>query len=291
MTLYIWQELREEEFAQVLEETDRTCVIPIGCIEKHGQHTALGTDNFIAEGIVRRVAQVEPICIFPTLWTGCLAGSYVKRNGHVILSQPFIQRFLEEVVAEIARNGFNKIIFANAHGGNHWILQNFIESQRMYKKDYAVFYKQVYDYDINSLVRDLDAGVEFPTLTDNDKALMREIHDKRIPYGHACIFETSVLMALRPDAVCLDRATAESGASTGKGDYLHAVGLGGVNENFPNAVTGHNPECSNVRLGNVFVEKEVQIFADAIRTLKNDKDLPRRIEEEKQRAPYVYSPR
>lgn len=291
MALYLWQELREEEFAEVLEKTDRTCVIPIGCIEKHGQHTALGTDNFIAEGIVRKAAEIESVCVFPTLWSGCLAGSYVKRAGHVILSQPLIQRFLEEVVAEIARNGFNKIILANAHGGNNWILQNFIKSQDIYKKDYAVFYKQVYDYDIGSLVRDLDAGVDFPTLTDNDKALMREIYYNRIPYGHACIFETSVLMVLRPDAVRLDRATVDSGVSTGKGDYLHAVGLGGVNENFPNAVTGHNPECSNERLGNVFIEKEVQIFVDAIRTLKNDKDLPRRIEEAKQRAPYVYCPR
>ena len=291
MALYLWQELREEEFAEVLEKTDRTCVIPIGCIERHGQHTALGTDDFIAEEMVRRVGEIEPICIFPTLWTGCVAGSYVNRAGHVILSQPLIQRFLEEVVAEIARNGFNKIIFANAHGGNHWLLHNFIKSQEMYKKDYALFYKITYDYDIGALVRDLDAGVEFPTLTENDKALVREIHYNKIVYGHACLFETSQLMALRPDAVHLDRATAVSGASTGKGDYLKAVCLGGDGLNFPNGVAGHNPECSNDRLGNVFVEKEIEIFVNSIRTIKNDKDLPGRIEEAKQKAPYIYSPR
>lgn len=291
MATYIWQELREEEFAEVLEKTERTCVIPIGCIERHGQHTALGTDDFIADEMVRRVGQYEDICMFPTLWMGCVAGSYINRDGHVILSQPLIQRFLEEVVAEIARNGFNKIIFANAHGGNHWILHNFIKSQNIYKKDYALFYTITYNYDLGALVRDLDAGEEFPTLTENDKALVREIIYNKIVYGHACLFETSQLMALRPDAVHLDRATAVSGATTHKGDYLDAVCLGGDGLNFPNGVAGHNPEMSNERLGNVFVEKELQILAKTIRTIKDDKDLPRRIEEAKQKAPYIYSPR
>ena len=290
MALYIWENLREEEVAGVVEKTDATCVIPLGCIAKHGQHTPLGTDNVIAEGIIRKAAEIESVCLFPTLWMGCAAEPYAHA-GQINLSRPLIHDMLGEIVAEVGRNGFYRIVIANAHGENDLMLTNFLRSQGAYKKNYQLYSKRVFAYNINALVRELDAGVVFPTLTEEDKALMREIHDNKIPYGHACIYETSVLMALRPDLVRLDRATVDSGASTGKGDYLHAVGLGGVNENFPNAVTGHNPECSNERLGNVFIEKEVQIFVDAIRTLKNDKDLPRRIEEAKQRAPYVYCPR
>ena len=291
MATYIWQELREEEFAEVVEKTQGTCVIPIGCIERHGQHTALGTDDFIADEMVRRLGEFEDICMFPTLWTGCVAGSYINRDGHVILSQQLIQRFLEEVVAEIARNGFKKIVFANAHGGNHWILHNFIKSQKIYKRDYEVYYTITYNYDLGALVRDLDAGVEFPTLTENDKALVREIIYNKSVYGHACLFETSQLMALRPDAVHLDRATVLSGATTHKGDYLNAVCLGGDGLNFPNGVAGHNPEMSNDRLGKVFVEKELQIMANTIRTIKNDKDFEKRVKESMQKAPYYYSPR
>lgn len=291
MALYIWQELREEQFAEVIEKTQGTCVIPIGCIERHGQHTALGTDDYIAEEMVRRLGEFEDICMFPTLWTGCVAGPYVNRDGHVILSQQLIQRFLEEVVAEIARNGFKKIVFANAHGGNHWILHNFIKSQKIYKRDYEVYYTITYNYDLGAFVRDLDAGEEFPTLTENDKALAREIIYNKIVYGHACLFETSQLMALRPDAVHLDRATVLSGATTHKGDYLAAVCLGGAGLNFPNGVAGHNPEMSNDRLGKVFVEKELQIMANTIRTIKNDKDFDKRVEESMRKAPYYYSPR
>lgn len=290
MALYIWENLREEEVAGVVEKTDATCVIPLGCIAKHGQHTPLGTDNFIAEGIIRKAAQMESVCLFPTLWMGCAAQPYAHA-GQINLSRPLIHDMLGEIVAEVGRNGFYRIVIANAHGENDLMLTNFLRSQGAYKKNYQLYSKRVFDYNINALVRDLDAGAEFPTLTEEDKALVREIHDNKIPYGHACIYETSVLMALRPELVRLDRATVDSGASTGKGNYLSRVFLDGSGLNFPKGVVGHNPQCANERLGNVFVEKEAERFAKALRVIKDEKDMPERIAQMRATRPYVFNPR
>ncbi len=290
MALYIWENLTEEEVAGVVEKTDATCVIPLGSIAKHGQHTPLGTDNFIAEGIIRKAAEIESVCLFPTLWMGCAAQPYAHA-GQINLSRPLIHDMLQAVVAEVGRNGFYRIVIANAHGENSMMLTNFLRSQGAYKKNYHLYSKRICDYNIAALVRDLDAGAEFPTLTEEDKALVREIHNNSIPYGHACLYETSVLMALRPDLVHLDRASVDSGASTGKGDYLEKVFLNGSELNFPNGVVGHNPQCANERLGNVFVQKEAELFARALRVIKDEKNMPERIEELSASRPYIYSPR
>ena len=290
MALYLWEDLTEEQVAGVVEKTEATCVIPIGSISKHGQHLPVGADNFIAEGIVRRAAEIESICLFPTIWMGCAENPY-DHVGQINLSRPLIEQVLEEVVSEVGRNGFYRVVIANAHGENGDMLTNFFRSHAAYKKNHALYSKRVHDYNIAALIRDMDAGEEFPTLTEEDKALVREIHDKGIPYGHACIYETSMLMEIRPDLVRLDRAAVDSGVSTGAGDYLAKAFLGGHEMNYPNGVIGHNPECANQRLGKVFVEKEVDLFARALRVIKNEPVSLERIERTNATRPYAYSPR
>ena len=39
-----WLYVTSEGFEELREKTQRTCVIPIGCVEKHGLHLPLGTD-------------------------------------------------------------------------------------------------------------------------------------------------------------------------------------------------------------------------------------------------------
>lgn len=290
MALYLWEDLTEEQVKDVIQKTNATCVIPLGSMTKHGQHLPLGTDCFIAEEIVRKAAEMESICLFPTLWLGCALNPY-DHAGQINLSRPLLNEMLAETVAEVGRNGFYRIVIANAHGENGEMLTNFMRSQSQYKKNYALYNKGVHHCNIDWIVRDMDAGEEFPTLTEEDKALLREIHEKGIPYGHACIYETSMLMALRPELVRLDRATVDSGVSTGKGDYLAQNYLYCEDVNYPNGVIGHNPELANERLGKVFVDKEVDLFARALRVIKNEENMPERIAKGSEVRPYYFSPK
>ena len=40
----LWENLREEEFYDAIEASGGVCVVPVGCLEKHGQHLPVGTD-------------------------------------------------------------------------------------------------------------------------------------------------------------------------------------------------------------------------------------------------------
>ena len=100
MALYLWEDLTEEQVKDVIRETDATCVIPLGSMAMHGQHSPMGTDCIIAESIVRMAAERESICLFPTLWMGCALNPY-DHAGQINLSRPLIHEMLEEIVAEV----------------------------------------------------------------------------------------------------------------------------------------------------------------------------------------------
>ncbi len=71
-----WSDLREEEFNPAMEKAEGVCVVPFGCVEKHGQHLPLGTDTILAERTLKLVDEKEPIVIFPPLWFGNYPNSY-----------------------------------------------------------------------------------------------------------------------------------------------------------------------------------------------------------------------
>ena len=54
-----WEYLREEEFDAAIEKSGGLCVIPIGCLEKHGQHMPVGTDVIQATEIAKIAAEEE----------------------------------------------------------------------------------------------------------------------------------------------------------------------------------------------------------------------------------------
>ena len=58
-----WKALREEEFEEAIEKSGGLCVIPLGCLEKHGQHLPVGTDVYIAESVVEEAAKLEDVVI------------------------------------------------------------------------------------------------------------------------------------------------------------------------------------------------------------------------------------
>lgn len=54
----IWEYLREEEFKKAVEKSLGVCVVPVGCIEKHGQHLPLGTDVIHETEVARRATDI-----------------------------------------------------------------------------------------------------------------------------------------------------------------------------------------------------------------------------------------
>ncbi|MBK7477466.1 MAG: creatininase family protein [Haliscomenobacter sp.] len=60
-----WQDLTGNEFIKAVEISEKVCLLPLSCIERHGNHLPLGTDMFIARELCERVAKEESVVIFP----------------------------------------------------------------------------------------------------------------------------------------------------------------------------------------------------------------------------------
>ncbi|MEG2288204.1 MAG: creatininase family protein, partial [Ruthenibacterium sp.] len=52
----ILNELNQEDAAQAMAQ-DVVALLPIGATEVHGNHLPLGTDTFLAQGVVEKVAE------------------------------------------------------------------------------------------------------------------------------------------------------------------------------------------------------------------------------------------
>ena len=60
-----WENLTTPQFTQAVERAEGVCLLPLGVIEKHGDHLPLGTDLFIGRAIALRAAAIEPALVFP----------------------------------------------------------------------------------------------------------------------------------------------------------------------------------------------------------------------------------
>ena len=275
-----WGELREEEFEDAIRESGSLCIMPIGCMEMHGQHLPVATDTMKITHALSEAAKIEPVMEFPPFEFGDVPG-LVTKKGAIRLTVELEQEYLKQLCDEIARNGFKKIMLLNSHGGNPAMLGNFVRSTCHDQKDYVVmthsagskysnprYFKKVLD----------EKGREaLPELNDEDIELIEEfVANKRIT-GHACIGETALIYGCRPELVRMDREPAVSGLNTHKADYLKPYDDSsrwwGVN--FPNCYAGEMPLGCNERLGQCGMRLLIEHVVEMIRVLKYDENMLR----------------
>ena len=271
-----WENLREEEFADAVKKSCGVCVMPVACLEKHGQHLPVNTDILIAEATARLAAEIEDVCIFPTFKFGEVAGIRQHR-GSVILSGELQHRILEETCREIARNGFKKIMLLNAHGGNPTLLNDFINNTLTKRNDYAVVYRNAYDVGIKEIVADLDAGKEVAHLTEDDKATVRDfVYNNRL-MGHACLEETALIMAVAPELVKLERMYEDDGLPNHRTDDYRKWGLAGATRfwyvEHPDHYEAEHPTKATATIGRAILDYYVERQVGAVRLMKQDDRL------------------
>ncbi len=281
----LWENLREEEFVDALEKSNKVCAIALGCLEKHGQHLPLGTDTLKTGKILEMAAEIEPVVVFPHMYLGDLQGarrSHIgDKNftyGYVALSAEMLLALLEEICDEIGRNGFTKIILVSGHGGNAAWCNYFLQKIRSVDKPYEVFFFR------NALVKPnniLDVINErgrdyFPNITDSDMEVMEEYVREGKYDGHGGYGETAMMMGTYPELVRLDRCEALSGLNTHVCDDLHAVGLewgSAWGKDYPNAYCGHAPVGLTQTIADAAVQISVESLVEALKFLKDDEKV------------------
>jgi creatinine amidohydrolase len=245
-----WDELTASDWPAALERSNRTLILPIGILEKHGPHAPIGSDLIHVREWSSRAARREYAVVFPDYFYGQINEAR-QQPGTFSLSPPLVWELLQGTCDEIARNGFDKIVIVNGHGGNPQLLRYFIQAQLGQRRGYVVYL--------------FDPAAD-PAVDAKVKELRRSD-----PAGdmHAGERETSTLLYLRPDLVKMDRATLESGENQkrlGTPDLYNAIWW---YAGFPNHYAGEGGKATR-ELGQVLTEARIDALVRALRTVKAD---------------------
>lgn len=286
-----WENLREEEFKGAIERSGGVCILPLGCLEKHSQHCPVGTDPLKAVAIIEEAAEMEDVMIFPTgPWLGDVFGVHgvldpigERKAGFIAINPHTLLDVLEQLCDEIARNGFNKILILNSHGGNWPVLSYFLRCQAYNRKPYATMYanvrcKPVYNpttfYELVTAHRD-----EYPMLTEKDMEVLKEWSERGSwGGGHADFTETASIMGYFPDLIATDRLDAEPDLDTHRSDYLTEWGISvvsGWNADHPTAMHGYVPYGVSQTIGQAMNTLCARHLAKMFKMLKEDEECIR----------------
>lgn len=252
-----WELLNGRDFEQAVKDTDGVCILPIGPLERHGEHLPLGTDYMNAHKMACLAAEKEPAVVFPGFFFSQVCES-TTLPGSVSIKPELIIQVLRNLYEEIYRNGFKKIIVLNGHGGNTGLLKLMAQMDLNQAQDYMVYHISWWDTNDEDFQKSLNADCEGR------------------PYGHACEWETSVSMALHgEDSINLDYVPEETVSVLDRANGVENIASTGVNwfTSCPQIYVG-NARFSTVERGKRYVEHYVGEIVDKVKKIKADTVLP-----------------
>lgn len=251
---YRWEYLTPSEFKKLTRE-EQVCILPIGSLERHGEHMPFGTDAINAHNIACRAAEKEPCVVFPPYWFGQVHEAACF-TGTINFPTEMLVKMLEVLLDQIAQNGFKKILILNGHGGNGHFLEYFSMSQLDREVDYTLYSTMVF------------SGKHFADLTIWEKP----------GGGHADEVETSMIMAAAPGTVKMEKQCYPEPIEPQEelkhlmDNKIHtALWWYGM---YPENVTG-TPSVGTAEKGEAALEAAALDVANVLRIIKKDEATPR----------------
>ena len=247
-----WEELTAEAFRKAVEETG-VCVIAIGVVEKHSEHLPLGTDFLNGHKIACLAAEKEPAVVFPPFYFGQI---YEARcfPGTITIRPTLLIELIQGVFDEIGRNGFQKIVIYNAHGGNNHLLPFLAQCSLWEKKPYQIYLPQ-------------------QRVTPERRKRWNELCETD-EHGHACECETSVSLANHAHLVRMDQVPEVPGSALRRMNDLPPTFTGiGWYTNYPEHYAG-DARTATEEKGRLFRQLIVDSLAEYIAAVKADDVVP-----------------
>ena len=256
-----WTELVPSEFKNMIQD-GRICVLPVGALERHGEHIPFGCDLDVVETIAAEAAVRTPAVVFPGYFlaqvheAACFSGT-VNLPAHLTIE------VLSHLLDSIAANGFKKILILNGHGGNQAFLDYFSMSQLDEPRDYVLYWANAYH------IADQDKDEQFNSLWESDEL------------GHACEMETSIYMACCPDKTRMDLADLEQVRQPVKAKnrlaHLQKTGVHNAHwwyADYPQNVV-ESPGLASLAKGEKALELMIESTAEKIKAVQDDRETPR----------------
>jgi len=92
-------------------------ILPVGSLERHGDHLPIGTDTFIPLYLSNKVAEVLHCLTLPPIWYGSCKAMR-KFVGTFDIDEEVLYKYIGNVMLEAHRNGVKLLVVINGHGGN-----------------------------------------------------------------------------------------------------------------------------------------------------------------------------
>ncbi|MDF1514561.1 MAG: creatininase family protein [Anaerolineae bacterium] len=242
----LYAELTPQEFRERLAEAP-IAYLPLGTLEWHGEHLPLGADGLQSQGFFEQLAREVGGIVLPMLFLGidrmevingqefygmdiCSMDKYNGRKEQRYETQQLVgsaywipdatfEGILVAVLKQLARAGF-RIIVGHGHGPS-----------TSFFRDHAETWREKFD---------LECLVCWGSSYDQQGL--------GIQVDHAAMNETSLVMALRPDLVQLERLPADL-------------------DQWPLAIAGKDPrEFASAKLGHKAIDLQIERMADLLRS-------------------------
>jgi creatinine amidohydrolase len=169
--------MSEHDFKAAIKKTKRA-IIPVGSLEQHGNHLPVSTDSLIAEYVARLAAEKVGAFVLPVISYG--VSFEHKPMFNVSLRNSTLSTMIRDACISLAENRIKEIIILNGHHGNMGALK----------------------YVAQDLHARLPRGARVHTI--------HYWHMMKSEFDHAGEVETSLVLAIAPELVRMDRAAPNS---------------------------------------------------------------------------------
>jgi creatinine amidohydrolase len=160
-------------------------VIPVAALEQHGRHMPLFTDSLLCGEVVRRVeAKMKDRVLFtPLMWLGN-SEHHLDFPGTMSAAPRTYLDLLREMAENLLFAGFTRILILNGHGGNIVPAQQaFFELRQKHRDRSDLLLLSTTYWTLGSRPWEANSALE-----------QRQM-------GHACEWETSMMLRIRPELV------------------------------------------------------------------------------------------
>lgn len=177
----------------------RLVVVPVGSVEQHGLHLGLGADWIQAWEIAKRVGERTGATVLPVMPYG-VSGHHKEFPGVITLEPETLQRVVYEILQSLSRNGVERVVFMNGHGGN---LGAIVGAAKEARDDFRVLCAIVQWWDVL-----------------RSKSIFGHPAEE-----HAGYAETALMLASRPQAVKMEYAVLTPTRQVDEDIQLISAGL------------------------------------------------------------------
>lgn len=236
-----FEEMFPWEFSTAIENAP-ICYIPLGVLEWHGEHNAVGLDAIKAHAVCVRAAQLSGGVVLPAIYwatdtleeidkSSYLTGGVESGEGYHVPGNMFYIRpetfhhLLMDIFIAVERRGFKVIMVVTGHWSKTGNLPVIQASGKEFLSKYPL--------------------MKWMMLTDQE--LVPDLH---YPWEHAAGGETSLLMAIRPDLVDLSKTleTDNSLRDYYKGQPAHLQSRRNTKNKYIGVLTGTDDDSNDPEL-------------------------------------------